>query len=59
MAEIRNVSGVGQSLPTLGLHLDPDGTVDVPAKVADELASRPDFVRVKSASKPANKAKES
>jgi hypothetical protein len=49
VAQIKNVSKVAQTLPTLGLSAAAGEVFDVSDEVADELAARPEFEVVKPA----------
>ena len=45
MATVRNASTVAQTIPSLGVTVEPGETFEAPAEVAAELVERPDFER--------------
>lgn len=45
MATVRNASTVAQTIPSLGVTVEPGETFEAPADVAAELVERPDFER--------------
>jgi hypothetical protein len=47
----KNVSGLPTDIPLYGLHVDPDGTFEVPDEIADQFDANPSFSgsRVRSA----------
>lgn len=53
MATVRNASPVAQTIPSLGVTVEPGDTFECPADVAAELVERPDFERPKAAAKKA------
>jgi len=59
MATLRNASAVTQTIPVLGVSVEPGDTFECPAGVADELAERPEFAKPTTKKPAAGKSKES
>lgn len=45
MATVRNASPVAQTIPSIGLTVEPGDTFECSAELAAELVERPDFER--------------
>lgn len=57
MATVRNASPVAQTIPSIGLTVEPGDTFECSAELAAELVERPDFERPSAPRKKAAAAK--